>query len=63
MSILNGCQKNQAGELPNITTCFSDFSTFMTKTMALDLELQRVAVHDHHGREHGSRQAGMVLEQ
>lgn len=27
------------------------------------LEFQKVGVHGHHGREHGSRQEGMVLEQ
>lgn len=47
--------------------CLSDFPPAKTKHhdqgFIGKLWFQRVGVYDRHGREHGSRQRGMVLEQ
>lgn len=39
------------------------WSRHLRKYLIWGLQLQRVRVHDHHGREHGSRQRVMALEQ
>jgi hypothetical protein len=38
-------------------------ATYKRKAFNLGLTVVWIRVHDHHGREHGSRQAGVVPEQ
>lgn len=40
-----------------------DQGNLLKKTLRLGAQLQKVRVPEHHGREYGSVQAGMVLDQ